>query len=98
MCRRVLKVNAGKSKVMNGDEGLDCEVHVDGIQLEHISKFKYLWCVLDKSGTNGAECTKKVVGGKRVAGAIRNLQLECARVLHETLLVPVLMYGSETML
>ena len=24
--------------------------------------------------------------------------LECARVLHETLLVPVLMYGSETMI
>ena len=38
-----------------------------------------------------------------MAGAIRSLnnakdmQLECARILHETLLVPVLMYGSETM-
>ena len=28
----------------------------------------------------------------------RDLQLEYARVLHETLLVPLLMYGSETML
>ena len=28
----------------------------------------------------------------------RDLQLECARILHETLLVSVLMYGSETML
>ena len=28
----------------------------------------------------------------------RNLQLDCARVLHETLLVPVLRYGSDTML
>ena len=28
----------------------------------------------------------------------RDLQLECARVLHETLLVPVFMYDSETML
>ena len=27
----------------------------------------------------------------------RRLQLECARVLHESLLVPVLTYGSETM-
>ena len=40
----------------------------------------------------------------RVEGAIRSLvsatdlQLECARVLHETLYVPVLMYGSETLL
>ena len=44
------------------------------------------------------------MSGKRVAGVIRslanvrNLQFECARVLHKTLLAPVLMYGSETML
>ena len=44
------------------------------------------------------------LSGRRVAGAIRSLvnamdlQLECARFLHETFLVPVLMYGSETML
>ena len=33
-----LKVNAGKSKVMvlNGGEGLKCELHVDGIRLEHL--------------------------------------------------------------
>ena len=33
--RRGLKVNAGNSKVivMNGEEGLECEVHVDGIHL-----------------------------------------------------------------
>ena len=27
----------------------------------------------------------------------RDLHLECGRVLHETLLVPFLMYGSETL-
>ena len=42
--------------------------------------------------------------GKRVAGAIRSLvnvrdmQLECARVLHETLLMLVVIYGNETLL
>ena len=42
--RRDLKVNAGKSKVMvlNREEGLECEVHVDVIRLEHVSEFKYL--------------------------------------------------------
>ena len=42
--RRGLKVNAAKSKVMvlNGEEGVECEVHVDGIRLEHVSEFKYL--------------------------------------------------------
>ena len=83
---------------------LEFEVHVDGICLEHIPEFKYLGCFLDESGTNGAEYSRKVVSGRRVAGAIRSLvnarklQLEYARVLHETLLVPVLTYGSETVL
>ena len=44
------------------------------------------------------------MNGNRVTGAIRSLVnvtgllLVCARVLHETSLVPVLMYGSETMI
>ena len=43
-------------------------------------------------------CSKKVACGRRVAGAIRSLvnarefQPECPEVLHETLLVPVLIY------
>ena len=59
---------------------------------------------LDESSTDGTECSRKVVNGRRVAGAIRSvvnardLQFECARVLHETLLVLAHMYGSETML
>ena len=53
---------------------------------------------------DGAECSRKVESGMRVAGAIRSLvnardlQLECVRVFHKTLLVPVLMHGSETIL
>ena len=45
--RRGLKFNADKSKVMllNREEGLECEVHVDGIRLENVSEFKYLGCV-----------------------------------------------------
>ena len=73
--RRGLKVNAGKSKVMllNGEEGVECEVHVDGIRLEHVSEFKYLGCILNESGTDGAECSKKVASGRRVEGSIRFL-------------------------
>ena len=84
--------------------GLECEAHVDGIRLEHVSKFKYLGCVLYESGTDGAECNREVVSGRRVACDIRSmvnardLQLERARVFHETLLVPVLTYSSETIL
>ena len=65
--RRGLRVNAGKSKVMvlGGEEGLKCEVCVDGICLEHVSEFKYLICVLDESDTDEAEFSRKEVGGRR---------------------------------
>ena len=29
--------------------------------LEHVSEFKYLGCVLNESGTDGAECSKERV-------------------------------------
>ena len=54
VCRRTgLKVNTGKSKVMvfNGEEGLECEVYIERICLEHVSEFKDLGCVLNESGT-----------------------------------------------
>ena len=59
-----------------------------------------IWDVLDKLSTYKGECSRKVSSGRRVAGAIRSLvnardlQLKCARVLHKTLLVPVLMEGE----
>ena len=55
-------------------------------------------CVLYKSGTHEADCSRKVAIRKRVASVIRplinarSLQLECVRVLHESLLLPVLRY------
>ena len=77
-------------------EGLGCEVCVDGIRLEHT------W---DVFWTNQVQVSsREVASGMRDAGAIRSLvnarslQRECARVLHESLLVPVLTYGSETII
>ena len=85
-----------------GEDWLECEVCVDGIRLEHVPEFKYLGWILDESGTDKAECSRKVASRRRVAGAIRSLvnardlELECARILHESLLVPVPTYGSKT--
>ena len=59
---------------------------------------------MEVSIKDGAEYSRKVASGRKVAGAIRSLvnsrdlKLECARVLHETLLVPVFKDGSETIL
>ena len=42
--RKSFKINADKSKVMvlGGEEGLECEICVDGARLEQVSEFKYL--------------------------------------------------------
>ena len=94
VCRKGVKVNIGKSKVvmLGGEEVMECEVCIDRVRLEHILEFKYLGCVLDESGTDAdeAECSRKVAGAIRSLVNARSLQLECARVLHESLMVPVL--------
>ena len=61
MCRRKeLKVSAVKSRVMvlNGEEGLECEVYVDRIRLEHVSEFN-IWGVF---WTNKAQMRQNAVG------------------------------------
>ena len=88
--------------MLNGKEGMECEDCIVRMQLERVSEFKGLGCILNESGTDDAECHRKVSRERKAASPIRSLvnaeglQLECAWVLHEELLVPVLMYGSET--
>ena len=58
--------------------------------------------ILGESGTDEAECHEKLASGRSVVYAIwspinaRGLQLMCAMVLHEILLVPFLMQGNGT--
>ena len=52
---------------------MECEIHVDEMQLGHVSEFKYLGCVLNESGTDEAECRRKVASGRHVVGVIRPL-------------------------
>ena len=44
--------------VMNDEDGLECEVFMEVIRLEHVSEFKCLGCVLDYQ----VEVRKSVVG------------------------------------
>ena len=59
-------------------------------------------CWMSQTCTDSAEFRRKVASGREIEVAIsslvksRILLLECAKVLHEALLVPVLLYGSES--
>ena len=46
---------------------------------------------MDESRTGGAERSRKVTGAIRFLVNARDLKIECVRVLHETILLPVLM-------
>ena len=70
--RRGLKVNADETKVMvlNEEEGLECEVLVEEMRLEHVSKFKYLGYDLDESGIDEAECYRNMASERKGAGVM----------------------------
>ena len=55
--------------MLGGEEGLECEVYIDGIRLQHVLKFKYLGCVrCDVFWTNQVLMRQNVVGRWRVGG------------------------------
>ena len=62
-----------------------------------MSDFKYLRCVLNESDTGDAKCCTMVASGRKVAGAIRSL-VNAMGLQLESLLLPVFMYGSETLI
>src|SRR5678815_4456267 len=69
---RGLKVNVDKSKVMVvSEDSPRCEVMLDGEQLEQVSEFKYLGYMFDEKGMDDAECSRKVVNGRKVVGEIK---------------------------
>ena len=73
VCRtRVLKVNAGKRKVMvlNGGEGLVYEVHADWICLETVFRNLNIWGVLWK---NQLQTGQSVKGRWRVGVGLQAL-------------------------
>ena len=43
------------------------------MRLEHVSELEYLGCILNKSGRDEAECSRKVASWRRVAGVTRSL-------------------------
>ena len=71
MCRRRgLKLNAGKSKVMvmNGEEGLGCEVYIDE---DSFRAWAEISNILDVFWTNQVQTGKNVIGRWRVGKGCR---------------------------
>ena len=66
MWKERTECQCSKSKVMimNGEEGLECEIHVDGVRLEHAFESKYLGCCFGRSRYRWGRMYLKVASGK----------------------------------
>jgi hypothetical protein len=103
--KRLLKINEDKSKLMIFEYGetSECDIRVNGRFIEVVDKFCYLGCMLSKDGTGSEEIDSRVMKGRSVSGAIKklvkekHLSIQCARALHEGVLLPTLLYGNETL-
>ena len=103
--RRKLRVNVGKSKVMRctrNEDGARLNAMLNGEVLEEVDHFKYLGSVIAADGGVEADVRHKANEGCKVLGALtglmknRGLGMNVKKVLYEKVIVPTVMYGSES--
>ena len=106
--RRGLKLNVGKSKVMktsdeNGIVGTgDLLVEMKGDMMEEVSDFLYLGAKVSKDGGMEKELNHRITQARKSAGALggmwnnRGVSIEVKRRMYESIVVPTVLYGSET--
>ena len=103
--RRKLRVNVDKSKVMRctrNEDGARLNVMLNGEALEEVDQFKYLGSVIAANGGVESDVRHRVNEGCKVLGALkgvmknRGLGMNVKKVLYEKVVVPTVMYGSES--
>ncbi len=79
-----------------------CEIMMGGERMEVVKEFKYLGTVLKRNGEMEGEVRERAVKGRSVIGSLarvmkgRSVSMEVQRGLRNSILLPTLMYGSET--
>ena len=98
-------MNVGKSKVMRCTRNLDearLNAMLNGEALEEVDQFKYLGSVIAANGGVEADVHHRVNEACKVLGALkgvmknRGLGMNVKKVLYEKVVVPTVMYGSES--
>ena len=103
--RRKLRVNVDKSKIMcvgvNVDPSL-CNIRLNGERLEVVNSFKYLGSCFSSDGGVKEDVSMRLGEGMRAFGAMkrvwsgRSVTVRVKRELYERVVVPTVMYGSES--
>ncbi|KAK6041872.1 hypothetical protein COOONC_17176 [Cooperia oncophora] len=98
-----LKINAEKTKVMTSD-GSPASVRLGSVALEQVSNFKYLGSVVqERKVAAEAEVRSRIGHASKTFAALKwclwkksNISLKTKIRMFRTLVLPVLLYGSET--
>ena len=102
--RRKLRVNVDKSKVMRcarNEDGARLNM-LNGEALEEVDQFKYLGSAIAANGGVESDVRHIVKEGCKLLGALkgvmknRELGMNVKKVLYEKVVVPTVMYGSES--
>ena len=103
--RRKLRVNVDKSKVMKIGESDDPEmlnIRLNGDRMELVDSFKYLGSCFSSDGRVKGDVSMRVHEGVKAFGAMarvwneRSVSIGVKRDLYERIVVPTVMYGSES--
>ena len=103
--RRKLRVIVGKSKGMRctrNEDGARLNVMLNGEALKEVDQFNYSSSVIAANGGVGADVCHRVNEGCKVLGVLkgvmknRGLGMNVKKVLYEKVVVPTVLYGSES--
>ena len=103
--RRNLQVNVGKSKVMRctrNENGARLNAILNEEALDEVDQLNYLGSVIAANGGVEADVCHRVNEGCKMLGALKGvmknkgLGLNVKKVLYEKVVVPTVMYGSES--
>ncbi len=78
-----------------------CELVMGGEMMEVVKELKYLGTVFSKHGEMEGEVRERAVKGRRAIGSLarvmkgRSVSMEVKRGLRNSILLPILTYGSE---
>ena len=103
--RRKLRVNVDKSKVMSVEVNVGpslLNIVLNGERMEVVNSFKYLGSCFSSGGGVKEDVSMRVGEGMKTFGAMkrvwsaRSVTLNVKRELYERIVVPTVMYGSES--
>lgn len=102
--KKGMKVNVNKTKVMvlERDEIVtECKIMIGDDKVEQVEEFVYLGCMFTRDGTCDGDIERRVKAGNRINGAMHtfmkshNVSKKARLAVHDGVLAPTLMYGSE---